>query len=244
MNSWAIQLPRNELNAAAALRTHAIEVCVNDAHAWLRGTDLPDALREALRVLPALGRYDVDTSSQLFPWGGMVPVGRIPDGPWTPIGEAILLRIPPALLPGSEVFGTVLHLIRSCDEQPANMLIANAFEFLQFVEKAAHVRLQGLSFALSAEHVLIRGECLPPLRGTHYTERNSLAVPCGYALEPIDDGAVIRAALRLPEQSVAVFFTDQSYALIEGTAFVPATRSNVRESIPHAPPLLTLSSAT
>jgi hypothetical protein len=187
--------------------------------------------------------FTVDGNDLLTPVNQKVPIGKLPQGPWIAIGEALAIQAPVAALPGVLERKVRVGLVRSGIEREANVLIAEMDAWREFGIAAPAIRLKNLRFALSASRALIWGVPAPPIPGARFVEENGIAVPCGFALYPLSDPEILWALLKpganptRAEQhcpchtDLAIFFEDGTYDIIDGSLFVAATRSAIRQSL-------------
>lgn len=232
---WAVRLDASRAGGAAALRLRSgIEACETGADVWLRGPEGGEELALELRRLPGADRYDVLSGGVLRAPGKRVPAGKLPEGPW--VAAAAWARVEPqeGSLPAELTQCVKPRLERSGAERPANLLRAPLAAFAGWTQAASNSRLRPLAFAASAREVLVRGEPLPPLAGTAYSENGGLAVPCGWALLPAAGAAAWRERLALADGDLALFCTDGSFERVPAAAFVRASRSAARATAGHA----------
>jgi hypothetical protein len=214
----------------ARLRLHPqITCCAVDDALWLRGANADDPLRFALRSILGVECFDVDDAGKITPSGRRIPVGRLPDGPWTPLEEWLLLALPRSSLPARAPALSPLRLVRTSRERAANVLVTDLAAWHEFATAAPQIRLQNLSFAASDDGlVVIRGLPLPPLPGRPYCETDGVAVPSGWRWSPAVEARVLRDALELADQDLALFTQEGVSEIVRGDDFVGATRSALR----------------
>jgi hypothetical protein len=98
--TWALAAPRESIQAIARLRqTRGLEICEADGELWLRGSSLDEALATALKLIPGGRQFKVLADGQLVAAGKLVPLGRLPDGPWKPLSEWLTLQLPATYQP-------------------------------------------------------------------------------------------------------------------------------------------------
>jgi hypothetical protein len=76
--------------------------------------------------------------------------------------------------------------------------------------------------------VVVRGMPLPPIAGRRYFEREGIAVPCGFRIEPAIDPPILHAILRTAPADLVIFAEDGTYQRVNAADFVAATRSAAR----------------
>lgn len=232
MNAWAIQLPFDRAHAAAALRLMAdVEVCVSNDALWLRGASADQTLERALRALPAAGRFTVQ-DGLLTPIDARVPVGRLPDGPWSAIAAWFEPSPPPAALPGkleTQQSRVMIRLVASESPMPTSILLTSWQVFSAWVQTAPEVRLRAITFARADDgRTFIRGTPLPPISGRHFVETDGLAIPAGRALDPSIHPVAMLEMIRGQSDDFALLLEDASAVRIPRDMFSPASRALVR----------------
>ena len=198
---------------------------------WLRGMSLDEATEAELRKAPCAARYFVRGEDRLLAWGERVPSGRLPEGDWRPIAEWVRPEPQAPASAGTPAGRVTPRVVRSSEEREAALLVVAEAKWLEYASTAPAARLKPLVFALSADgRVLVRGTPLPPLPGTRCSEADGVAVPCGFAIDPPVDAAVLREALDLGPGELALFDERGGWERVSREAFVKATRSAVRMS--------------
>jgi len=81
---------------------------------------------------------------------------------------------------------------------------------------------------LEQSRVIIRGTPLPPIAGRRYFERDGIALPCGFELQPAVDATVLQALLQTSAADLVIFDEDGSCQRVNAEDFVAASRSAVR----------------
>lgn len=225
-------LPLREALTLAAFRTQSgWEVCVEEDQLWVRA-DAPSA--EVWRLLPFAGRFTKapDGSDRLIRVGQNVPVRRVPEGPW----QLLVAWMPvprPASIPGGVAPPPVdvkpVRLTR--EERPVALLLLTRAVWEAWAITAPEVRLAPLQFALASDgRVCVRGQPLPPLLGEAWSLEENIALPAGFGLPSFCTAAWLSERLDVPENGIALWHEDGGAEVLPGTAFLPATRANVRAS--------------
>ena len=229
-SAWAIQLPREDAGALAALRlTPGIEVAETSAHVWARGRAADETLARALKALPALERFEWLPPDRLRPLESRIAAASFPALLWGPIAKWSRLQPSPAALTADPPSRTRLQLVRTSRELPANLLLTDFAAWSQFVLGAGAARLAPLRFALNADgRVLVAGEPLPPLRGRRFVEQEQIATPAGFTWQPAVSVEVVKRLFNVGGDALVVWESDDSLLRLHSEQWVPATRAGVR----------------
>ena len=211
--AWAVALPRESSLAAGALRLRG-DVRVRDAGdgaVWLRGDALSEDLDLELRKLPGARRHTVDPEGHYTEVGHRVPAGTLPADGWVALSAWLAPAPQPAALAG-ELPPRAAPRLERCDvEQPASALLTTVAAWAAYAATAPAVRLRPLHFAVCDDgRAIVRGSPLPPMPGRRYHEADGVAVPCGFALAPALEPAVLRDVLGLSPGDLALFSDDGS----------------------------------
>jgi hypothetical protein len=227
---WAVHLAASAAPAAAELRMETgIEVMEADDSLWLRGKTCDERIDLALRTLPGAIRYEVLSDGQLLPEGKHLPGGRLPEGPWVAIRSWAVVELPVAALAAQCTQRTAICLEPVSANDEPDILVCTLADWSGYATRAPQVRLERLSFAVSADgRALVRGRPLPPIPGTRYYERAGVAVPCGWGWPSWLTAELVRSALEIAPGTVALFSPTGTWEEIPADQFVRATRSAVR----------------
>jgi hypothetical protein len=227
---WAIRLARRDAAAFAPLRLRTgLEIGEAADSLWLRGPAGESELELELRKLPAEFRSEWLPDGRLRPLESRIPSLVLPALRWEPLRKWLAVELPAANWPGERGDPVSLRLARSAEEAPANVLRTRLVDWLEFAQSAAEVRLQRLTFAVSAERqVLVRGTPLPPLAGERFVERAGIAVPAGLGWQPAVSVEVIRRVLGVAEGGFVLWEPDNTVTRLHPEQFVAATRRAVR----------------
>lgn len=230
---WAVRIDRRDAAALGRIReAPGIRVCAVETSLWIQGEEFDEALQRALRGLPGAYRFHVLPDGQLRPWNGRVPVGKLPDGSWRPLGEWLQVELPaPAL--AARVPGDVsLELVRNSDVRKPDLLLTRMDDWTAYALHAPQIRLDRWRFAVCEDgRVLIAGQPLPPLPGTRFVDHGGVAAPVGWYWSPPVEAAVLCEVLLLNPGDVALLDVDGSAEHVAGDEFVRAGRSAVRKSM-------------
>lgn len=230
-HQWVVQLRPTEAASLGRLRRRpGLEVCEHPDALWLRIRDPEEGWEAEIRALPGR-RFGVLSDRQLVPLGRRVPMGSLPEGPWIPLSEWMPLQVQPAAFSGKVTDKVPLRIVRGGQPAEANVLLTTAEVWQEYAIRAPQVRLDRWAFAMSDDgQVVIRGEPLPPLRGTRFVEKSGVAAPVGWTWTPAMNPEIVRAALGLQKEDLALVRLDGRWDHIGADDFVRATRSAVRVS--------------
>lgn len=206
-----------------------LQICEAEGYVWARAANLIDASWTELSGLPAV-EFLVLVDGQLIERGSQVPQGYLPDGPWLPIAEWMQVDLAvPAL--GAKPTKVSVQFARSSDIEEPNLLLASFVKWHTYAVSAPQVRLDRLAFAVNdAGGAVIRGEPLPPLKGTRFVERGGVAIEAGWTWQPRVTAEVMAAAMGLADGEVALVRADGCWDRLADTDFVQASRAAVRQT--------------
>jgi hypothetical protein len=227
---WAICISREHGLSLAALRLGSgIEVGEHGHQLWLRGRHCDEILERKLSALPASGRYEWLSPTQIRMLNQRIPAGVLPDLQWQSLDGWLRVEIPASALPANPPATIALRLVRSASERDPELLLTTVEDLARFVASAAQVRLAGLQFAVEADgDVLVRGSPLPPLPGQRFVLHGGVAVPAGFAWEPAVDANVLTRRFGVSGDALVVWNGDGSITRLHSEQFVPLTRSALR----------------
>lgn len=237
MRRWAIRMPRDSVPALALLRLlPAIEGALVGEEIWLRGDALRDDDEGLLRAVPGAERFEVNDEAELIPLGGRVPTGYLPGVAWQPLSEFARPALPLAPLASSTPALEPLVLAVDDVERPIAALLTSLASWAAYADCAPLVRLSRLSFLASSDNrVLIVGTPLPPLAGVRYWEAEGCYVAAGFHWQPAIDPLLVRRALRLDDNELAIWHADGSWERASRDDLVLARRGAVRATAEGAP---------
>jgi hypothetical protein len=207
------------------------EVCVEDSLLWVRA---PQPSEDLWSHLPFTGRFQASGADRLIRLGESVPARRVPDqSSWLPLLHWMPVPRAPSLPGGVPPPPVELRPVRvQGEERPASMLIITRGLWEGWAVTAPEVRLQPLRFALASDgRVCVSGNPLPPLPGEAWVRHGAIALPAGYGIPEVCTANWLATRLNVPGDGVALWHTDGGSEVLPGTAFIPATRANIRASI-------------
>jgi hypothetical protein len=197
---------------------------------WVRGIPAQKKIDLRIRQLPGLHTYQLDADNNLFPPGGLTPVGKLKSLNWVALSSFITVELPVSALPGKINQHHVIRLVASGRSQAGNALLTDLATWKAYAEQAPLVRLQQTRFAVSEKNnVLIVGSPLPALPGREYVlQHDTLLLPCGYEFDPPVISNLVITRLDPLKEALLLFDTNGTWEKIPRTAFVHSTRSAIR----------------
>lgn len=231
---WAVLLPRESAAALARLRGNpALGVCETTEGVWLRGPRLEESLDHPLRLVPGGRWFAVVEEGQLLAEGNLVPLGRVPEGPWALLSEWLEISLPPFQERGSAALESVtLTLVPAAVEREPALLETALVQLANYVTTAPQWRIDRWTFAAtSGGSVIVRGTPLPPLPGTQWVLDQSIATPAGLTWSPPVDAAVLQQLLGLAEGEIALLRAEGTCDRIVADHWVRASRSAIRGTL-------------
>lgn len=207
-----------------------LEVCPGDEEVWVRAANLSEDLAPLFDSLPGT-QYHAAEDGQLLKRGQRVPHGYLPREDWIPLDQWLAIELKTPALGGAAPDPMVPRMVACTETQEANLLLANEADWLAYVVTAPQVRLDRLVFALSDDrYAMIWGTPLPPIKGTRFVERSSVAIQAGWNCEPPLDAEVLAQAIGLSGASLALIYADGQVEQVPQDQFVQASRASVRRS--------------
>lgn len=230
LEGWLASIPRAAVLHLGLFREcHDVQVCDHEeAFLWLRGSHLQESIHRALRSLLGCEVFRQLDDGQLVPINGTITCGYRPQGTWKPLREWLETSLPAKRFPATTEPFVPISLVRSELPQEPGVLKSSLQAWAQYASEAPQIRLACLQFAASRDQVVIVGKPLPPLIGEYFYLQEGIAVPIGFAWTPKLDAGVLRMALELQSDDIAIFLLTGDVSKILGTQFVGATRSAVR----------------
>ncbi len=230
VEGWLASIPRAAvLNLGLLRECHNIQVCDNEgALVWLRGPRLQDSIQQELRSLLGCEIYRQLDDGQLIPISCSIPLGYAPNGTWTSLREWLEISLPAKRFPATSESRVPIRLVRSELPQEPDLLKSSLKAWAKYASDAPQIRLAGLQFAASRDQVIIIGKPLPPINGEYFYLQHGIAVPVGFAWTPALDARVLRTALELTNDDIAIFPNNGGASRILSNQFVGASRSAVR----------------
>lgn len=232
--AWAIRLALEDAGALASLRlVPGVEVSVRETEIWARCQHHDESLDATLRGLPVVTRYAWLEEDLLIEEGRRIPSGTLPPGPWTPINQWMVPRLPLAASAYQFSETQQLSLKRSTVETPANLLLTSLQDWISYASTVSEIRLAQLTFAVNdQEQTLIRGNPLPPLPGQRWTEVEGVGIPLGYEWHPTVSPTTLARVWGTSPHRLVLWHPDGRAEWIQSEQFIPASRTNVRASCP------------
>ena len=227
---WAAAIAARDASSLEELRLWpGVEVCRQDGQLWLRGADLDDETRKAIRRVPGAMLHELKDDGRLRLLGARLHKGRLPQGPWQTLSSYLAVEAPSAALGGQRPAPAALGGVRSPIERPANGILTTLKAWTTYVDTAAAIRLRCVSFAAASDgRVIVRGTPIPPVAGLRLVEDDGVAVPCGWAWTPAVEAAVVRELLGLEDDDFALLMPDGHMEVVRANDFAAACRSAVR----------------
>lgn len=221
-----LKLFPDDIGGLAAFRDYpGLEAAMHEDSCWVKAMPgLP------WQKIPCQTAWHADRDGWLFHPGKAVPDMRLSDLDWRPVAELMPVRLPVSGMPAQHVRPVVMRPERSA-EGPAPSFIRTGWQqWRDYALEAPLNRLQHWHFLRAGtEEAFVWGAPLPPLPGHAYVlQAERLLVPEGWLFRSKFELALLTAGLQ--DDSVYLFGQDGMCERIPGSAFVPATRSAVRDA--------------
>jgi hypothetical protein len=230
---WAARFPRSAIFAALPLRLRSgLEVCEDQSDLWLIGDCAFEEIDPLLRRIPDVMRYSVGADRTITPIGRRIPEGILPVGKWNPLSSIAQFQPQPTAMPARLENSVPIRLVRSKHQEEPGAIVATAAAWKTYADFAPRIRLDRLRFAICSDgRALILGFPLPPLQGSFYTNRSGLLLPVGFGWEPEIEPQLLRRAMNLNSDDLAILDLNGGYELIPAETAIRASRSAVRRSL-------------
>jgi hypothetical protein len=154
---------------------------------WVRGLTAEQLESTEIRSIPFKKLYyQYEGQPQLlFPYGGTVPVKKLPSTLlWTPLEKTMPLEHPSY---NHNYFGLseklTIRLVVAAQEQEPEGLMVSLRQLGEYIQTAPAVRLEPLSWVIVDDQALILGRPLLPLPGKSYWRRGNHLLPAGLDFE-------------------------------------------------------------
>jgi hypothetical protein len=232
MSELIIVLSQTDKAALGSVRClPGLQAADDDGFIWVRGIPVQQETDLRIRQLPGLHTYMLDADNNLFPPGGLTPVGKLKSLNWEPLSSFITVKLPVSALPGKISQQHVIRLVPSGRSQESNALLTDHNIWKAYGEKAPLVRLQQTRFAVSENNnVLIVGTPLPALPGKEFVLQETLLLPAGFEFDPPVISALIVNRLNPSKEALLLFDIDGTWEKIPKESFVASTRSAIRST--------------
>jgi hypothetical protein len=227
-----VRLPEDEALAAGRLRLRPdVTVCAAEDGVWIRGPVLDPELSRLLRGMPGAERFHVDPHGRLTRSGRRLPTGKLPAGPWLAIASYLQPRAQAAHRAPAGSRRAGLALVRAAGEVDAGAVLVSLADWSAWALGAPEIRLKPLRFAVAGDDALVVGQPVPPVRGERLLDRDGVLVPCGWDWSPPADPSEVRALAGAATGGLVLLGRGGHLDVIEGSAFVRASRSAVRLTV-------------
>lgn len=221
-------LPAASLAGLASLRVHAglrVRVFGNLAWLWWRaGEEIVLQRVLALHGVKLFARRD----GRWHRLGQHLPAFEVPDDEGARPLLHVLTPAPVLAERGTLSFLPLTpRLIRDGRLRAASALCCTLTDLAGWAEQATSKQLAVLTVLRANERVLLRGERLPPLIAAERYWGRLILTPLGFRPEPEAAEGVLREALRLQNEEIALL-GGNGFEAIDARRFQPLTRAGVR----------------
>lgn len=170
---------------------------------------------------------------QLFQINSRLPDRTLPSLLWSPIDRALTIKLPAF---NHNYFGLKekisIQLVPSEAEEQAIAMITSIAQLGNYIETAAAIRLQPLTWAiLNKEQVILFGKPLLPLSGESFWHRNDFIIPSGFDFDLPILCDFLNHSLNPEHNAWVIWNTDQTCFLVQKTDMQPLSISSFRRSI-------------
>jgi len=170
---------------------------------------------------------------KLFLLNSNLPDRNIPSLLWTPIDRAIPIKMPSF---NHNYFGIEekisIHLVPSDKESEAVAMITDLKILQQYIETAAGIRLQKISWAiLNDNKAFLLGKPLLPIDGDVFWRRGDALIPAGHDFDLYSLTESANQLLNPEKDAWIIWNTDSTYFLIQKDEIRPLSLSSFRLSM-------------
>ena len=198
---------------------------------WLRLERPQNEFPLVLEQIPAKARYQLRDQNLLFPHQGSTPIGKLPELNWQPIAAFMTVELPTAALPGNVEKQIPVKLIRTEEPKDTPFMLLSWKIWRHYALQASNIRLQALSFAVSAqERVIVMGKPLPPLPGQLFWQNQQILLPAGWNFEHTLLAEVLSINYLNGKEEWLLIRSEQEWETIKKKNFIQASRSAVRKT--------------
>jgi hypothetical protein len=195
---------------------------------WVRGIQ-PQSIDLKLRQLPTQATYALDEADNLFPLGGLTPIGKLTAHEWIPIASFIPVELPTSAMPAKIGARYPISLFASDQVREGAALVTTLPVWKAYAESVPEVRLKRLAFAVSATNqVFVLGTPLPAIPGKEYWMQDTMLLPSGFDFELPLVSSLLANQLNPDNDSIILFQENSEWEKIERDCLIPATRTAIR----------------
>jgi len=197
---------------------------------WLKIEKPSTGFPLSVEQIPAKARYRLE-HDLLFPLKGSTPVGKLPEMEWQPITSFMTVELPTPALPGSIKKQIQVKLIRTENPKDAPFMLIPWENWKNYALQASNIRLQTLSFAVSAKQdVIVRGNPLPPLPGLLFWQNQQTLLPAGWNFEHSILAEILSINYLKGKEEWLLIRSEQEWERIKKKNFIQASRSAIRKT--------------
>lgn len=203
-------------------------VAEEEGKLWLRGIEAQQ-IDLKLKQLPTQNTYAVDEGQNLFPIGGLTPIGKLTAKNWIPIASFIPVKLPISAMPAKADASFRISFVASDRVKEGAALVTTLAVWKAYAESAPEVRLKKLAFAVSdTNQVLILGTPLPAIPGKEYWMQDTMLLPSGFDFEIPLVSSLLAKKLNPDKDTLLLFDANGEWEKIDRHSLVLATRTAIR----------------
>lgn len=221
-------LPAASLAGLASLRVHAeIRVRLLGGLAWLWWRTGDVVVLQRILALHGVKVF-ARRGGRWYRPGQHLPAFEVPNDEGARPLLHILTPAPVHVESGiPSISPLALRLVREDRFRPASAMCCSLADLADWAEQAPAKKLAMLTALRAGERVLLRGERLPALLSAERYWGRSILTPLGFRPEPEASEGVLREALRLQNEEIALL-GENGFEVIDAQRLHPLTRAGVR----------------
>lgn len=230
--TWLLSIEQQHLDYLGPIRHwEQLKIAAEPGTYWVKGLTGEQLESAEIKSIP-FKQIFYAKEERLFPYGGSVPVRKLPASlSWTPLERGLPLQLPAF---NHNYFGIgerILPRLAASENQvlPAAMLTPLSL-LGEYIETAPAVRLKDLLWVILDDKALVLGEPLLPLPGQSFWKKGDFLLPSGLDWEWPVLAETLNDALNPDGSCRLIWDIDSRYTIVPKDSFRPLSISSFRLS--------------